>query len=75
MSTPRAPKSARDKYVGYLRFTGLGLTMMGIILIFTFAGRWVDGMLGWRFPLFTVLLAVAGVVGAMLYLFKETGRK
>jgi hypothetical protein len=75
MSAPKPPKTARDKYVGYLRYTGLGLTMMGIILVFTFAGRWVDRLLEWRFPLFTVVLALAGVTGAMLYLFKETGRK
>jgi hypothetical protein len=54
---------------------GLGLTMMGIILAFTFAGWWIDGLVAWRFPIFTILLALLGITGAMLHLFKETGRK
>jgi uncharacterized membrane protein YeaQ/YmgE (transglycosylase-associated protein family) len=53
----------------------MGLTMMGIILAFTFAGHWLDGLLGWRIPVLTIVLALTGIVGAMLYLFKETGRK
>ncbi len=74
MSAPD-PKRIRDQYASYLRFMGLGLTMMGIILAFTFAGWWIDGQVAWRFPLFTILLALLGITGAMLHLFKETGRK
>jgi MFS family permease len=74
MNAPN-PKRIRDQYAGYLRFMGLGLTMMGIILAFTFAGHWLDGLLGWRIPVLTIVLALTGIVGAMLYLFKETGRK
>ena len=75
MSPARDPRKARDQYAGYLRYTGLGLTMVGIILAFTYAGWWVDHWLAWRFPLFTILLALLGVTGAMVYLFKETGKR
>jgi hypothetical protein len=74
MNAPN-PKRIRDQYAGYLRFMGLGLTMMGIILAFTFAGWWIDGLVAWRFPIFTILLALLGITGAMLHLFKETGRR
>ena len=29
----------------------------------------------WRFPILTLVLALMGVAGAMLHLFKETGKK
>jgi hypothetical protein len=69
------PSKPTQQVAAYLRFVGLGLTMMGIILAFTFAGMWLDGLLQWAFPLFTVLLSLFGIVGAMLHLFRTTGRK
>jgi MFS family permease len=62
-------------YAAYLRLMGLGLTMAGIVLGFTFLGYWLDGFLQWRFPILTLVLALIGVVGAMLHLFKETRKK
>lgn len=59
----------------YLRYTGLGLTMVGIILVSTYLGWWLDGLLGWRLPLLTIVFALLGIAGAMLHLFKETGRR
>ncbi len=38
MSAPEPNR--RPDPTAYLRFTGMGLTMMGIILAFTFAGHW-----------------------------------
>lgn len=68
-------RPSEKPHTAYLRFMGLGLTMAGIIIVFTLLGRWLDGLLGWRVPLLTILLAMAGVTGAMLHLFKETGRR
>ena len=64
-----------QQVAAYLRFMGLGLTMIGIVLVFTFAGMWLDRQLQWGFPVFTVLLSLLGIVGAMLHLFRATGRK
>lgn len=65
----------RQGYQGYLRFTGLGFTMIGIILVFCFSGYWLDDVLGWKYPVFTIALSLFGIAGSMVYLFKETGRK
>lgn len=59
----------------YLRYTGLGLTMVGIILVSTYLGWWLDGLLNWKLPLLTIVFALLGIAGAMLHLFKETGRR
>ncbi len=59
----------------YLRFTGLGISMVGIILVFCLLGWWLDGLLKWRFPVFTLSLSLLGIAGAMMHLFREVGRK
>jgi hypothetical protein len=74
MSTPPPRKPLRDAYGDYLRYMGLGLTMAAIVLVFTLLGWWLDGHTGWRFPAFTIAGALFGITGAMLHLFKETGR-
>ena len=59
----------------YLRYTGLGITMAGIILGSCLLGWWLDGLIGWNFPVLTLAFSLIGIVGAMVHLFKETGRK
>lgn len=76
--TPDEKKAAdkvRSGYNSYLRFTGLGFTMIGIILVFCFGGYWLDGLIGWKYPVLTIALSMLGIAGSMVYLFKETGRK
>lgn len=68
-------RRARQGYEGYLRYLHLGLVMAGIILGFTLLGQWLDGKVDWKMPVFTIVLSLLGVAGAMLYLFKETGRR
>lgn len=77
MSGPsrRVPKKAQEGYNSYLRFTGLGFTMIGIILAFCFAGYWLDGVIGWKYPVLTIVLSLTGLAGSMVYLFKETSTR
>ena len=68
-------KKVRKGYDNYLRFSGLGVQMAGVILAGVLGGRWLDERIGWKFPVLTLLGALLGITGAMLFLFKETGRK
>ena len=68
-------KKVRKGYDNYLRSSGLGVQMAGVILAGVLGGRWLDGRFGWKFPVLTLLGALLGITGAMLFLFKETGRK
>ncbi|MBK9146801.1 MAG: AtpZ/AtpI family protein [Flavobacteriales bacterium] len=74
MSAEDELKKARKGYDNYLRYTGLGFTMLGIVLACTFGGWWLDQQLVWPFPIFTLVLSLLGIAGAMIYLFKETGK-
>ncbi|MBK9514894.1 MAG: AtpZ/AtpI family protein [Flavobacteriales bacterium] len=75
MTTPEKGRKGRLDPSTYMRLSGMGLTMMAVVLAFTFTGHWLDGLLGWRFPLFTILLALVGIAGAIIHLIRETGRK
>lgn len=62
------PSGAKD----YMRYSGIGLTMAGCVAAFTLLGRWLDGLVRWKVPVFTLVGALVGVAGAMLYLFRAT---
>lgn len=65
-------RKARKGYEGYLKYMGLGFTLLGIVLAFTFGGYWLDKQLHWAFPVFTLAGSLLGIAGAMVYLFQET---
>ena len=75
MSTPEELEKARRNYNSYLRYTGLGFSMIGIVLFGAWGGWYLDGVLNWKYPVFTIALSLLGIVGAMVYLFKETGKQ
>lgn len=55
-----------------MKYSGIGLTMAGCVTIFTLLGRWLDGSVLWKVPVFTIAGALFGLAGAMLYLFRAT---
>lgn len=75
MSLPPKLDKARSGYNNYLRYTGLGFSMIGIVLACSFGGWWLDGLIGWKYPVLMIVLSLIGIAGAMFHLFKETGRR
>ncbi len=59
----------------YARFGTLGIQMVAFLVIGIFGGRWLDRTVVLKFPLFTLLGTLIGVVGAMWFLFQETKKK
>ena len=58
----------------YGRYGALGIQMVVVIVVFLFAGRWLDARLALKTPWFTVLGVFFGIAGAIWLLFKETRR-
>ena len=58
----------------FMKYSSLGIQLMVIILLFTFGGKWVDGKMQNAKPIFMALGAVLGVVLAVIYMIRETGR-
>jgi len=59
----------------YARFGALGIQMVAFLAVGVIGGRWLDGKVPLKFPLFTVLGVLFGLVGAMWFLFKEATKK
>ena len=49
----------------------MGLQMGVTIFLFAYAGVKLDKWLALKFPIFTLVLALAGVAGSMYYVIKE----
>lgn len=63
-NTPKKPNA-------YLRFSGLGLQMGVVIALFTWLGTFLDDRQANKTPVWTIVLSLFGVFGAMYLVFKE----
>ena len=59
----------------YARYGALGIQMVAFLAVGVVGGRWLDGKVPMKFPLFTLLGVLFGVVGALWFLFKEATKK
>jgi ATP synthase protein I len=72
MDTPtEKDKNAPQKTKAYIRFSGLGLQMGAIIAVFTWLGTYLDDKQANKTPVWTIVLSLFGVFGAMYLVFKE----
>jgi F0F1-type ATP synthase assembly protein I len=49
----------------------MGMQMLFTILLFVLVGYYLDRWVNFKFPLFTVLLSLAGVVGSMFIILRR----
>jgi len=66
------PKKELNSYVKY---SGLAIQMGLIIAAGMFAGVKLDKLIGWKFPLFTLLLSLGSVVLAIYMAIKDFLKK
>ena len=71
----RKKKSYKRKFDNFIRYSGLGLEMMAIISLATFAGYKIDQWLQNEFKAFTFGLMVVSVVVAIIYGTKNLLKK
>jgi F0F1-type ATP synthase assembly protein I len=67
-----ANKSPKGK--NYLKYSGLAFQFIATIIILVYTGRWLDGKVSNETPWFTLLGAVLGVIGSMVYLIVRVGK-
>jgi F0F1-type ATP synthase assembly protein I len=46
----------------YVKYSGLGIQLVAVILVFLFIGIWIDGLLGTKF-IFTLVFVFIGFFG------------
>ncbi len=55
----------------YAKYSTLGIQMVVIILAGAFGGKALDSWLNWSFPVFTLVLTLLCVAGAVFYGMRE----
>ena len=74
-SSPEDRKQIQNRYNAYARYSSFAIQMMVIIAAGTYGGFRLDKYLGWKFPLFTVVLSLLSVVAAIWYAIKDFLKK
>ena len=74
MPTNKSEKKPK-KLPDYAKYSGMGLQMLAIMLCGVFGGQYLDKIFTTPFPVFTLVLTLAGVVGAIWYFIKDFLKK
>jgi len=59
----------------YAKFSAIVVEMIVVIIVFVYGGIWLDKKILFDFPVFTVVLSLLGVVGAIFILIKQIPRE
>ena len=59
----------------YAKYSTLALQMIVIIVAGAFGGKALDAWLNWDFPVFTLVLTLLAVIGAVFYGMRELFKK
>jgi F0F1-type ATP synthase assembly protein I len=59
----------------YARYSSLAMQMIVIIVAGAFGGKALDEWLQWGFPVFTLVLTLLAVTGAIIYGMREIFRQ
>jgi F0F1-type ATP synthase assembly protein I len=71
-SKKKNPKNRLNKGVrDFARYSGMAFQMIGIILITTWCGMKLDKIAGFNKPVFTIILSLIGVFGAIYTAVKD----
>jgi hypothetical protein len=75
MTAPKPP-SPKKRLNNTAKYLSMGTTMALMIVAGTFGGRWLDTHLRlMEFPLFTLVLSLVSVFGAMWYFIRDFLKK
>ena len=67
----KKPKKLPD----YAKYSAMGLQMLAIMLAGIFGGKYLDKLFPSSFPVFTLVLTLVGVAGAIWYFVKDFLKK
>jgi F0F1-type ATP synthase assembly protein I len=70
------PKKPSDKGIrDFARYSGIAFQMMGIIFVTTWGGVKLDKVIGWKTPVFTIVLSLLGVFAAIYFMVRDFIKK
>jgi hypothetical protein len=74
MTDPTSKKNVSNKNL-LLQYASIGTQILAGLLIFIFAGRWIDGKLHFSFPLLIWLLPLLFIISMIMKVIKDTSNK
>jgi ATP synthase protein I len=77
MATSQQPPSSprKSRLDSYAKYSGMGIQMLAIIFAGTYGGIKIDEYLALKFPIFTIVLSLLSVFGAIWFVVKDLVRK
>ena len=75
MSEQKLPNFPKKQPNDYLKYSGMGIKMAVIMGAGTYGGVQLDKWLGFKFPIFTLILAMASVFLAIYIFIKDFIKK
>jgi len=71
-SKKKNPKKLQSKGVqDFAKYSSIAFQMIGIILITVWGGVKLDKLTGWNTPVFTIVLSLLGVFGAIYTVIRD----
>ncbi|MEO8146521.1 MAG: AtpZ/AtpI family protein [Bacteroidia bacterium] len=70
----KSNNSKKNPPNAYIKFSAMGLQMGITIFAFAYGGVKLDEWLKLKFPIFTLVLSLAGVAGSLYYVIKELSK-
>lgn len=55
----------------YIKYSSIGMEMIGSVLLGGIGGNWLDTKLAWGFPLFTIVLILLGLGATFTHLIMQ----
>lgn len=55
----------------YARYGALAFQMAAVIALSVLGGQWLDNTIGWKFPVFTILLMLSGLAGVIWSIYRS----
>jgi len=74
MTDPDSKKTISNKNL-LLQYASIGTQIIAGLLIFIFAGKWIDGKLPISFPLLIWLLPLLFIISMIIKVIKDTSNK
>lgn len=75
MSRQTNPDKTTNPLRQYARYTGLAFQLLAAIFLGIWIGMKLDEWFGFKFPLFTLMLSMAALIGSLIYLIKSLNTK
>lgn len=70
MKIKKNPQEEKQPPNGYMKYSGIGFQMIGIIGVFTYAGYQLDQQQQTKTPIYTGLLSLLGVIISLYVIIK-----